>query len=324
MMAARAHPLKPVPTEMADYNGFRYAVGGGAAFFLGLLTAGLYPGVAVITRLRRHRADESRLYFRMVDRLRERLGRSEPLAEMEALADRMRRKAGRGVLAILAAVAVSVTILAAGPALVITYNAYRGVRVTLFGESHYYAETEVLTTAATTAALVAAFLAVWAVLAMSALGSHRRRTVALLRAYNHLAQQQHAPPIRIYPAGMSAGQVCWLILTVLFSAVVGLTLAGLLELAYPRFEEQTFVVLLMGLSAVVLPTYVWVAMVWSNHVRRWNRTVLASLSESLGRLLRSASAGPDADDQPRFCRSPTCGAANRAQARYCGRCGQPL
>ena len=325
MTARRAHPVKPVTREMAEYSGYRYSVGGGSAFFVGLLTAGFYPGVAVVTRMRRHRADESQLYFRMVDELRGRLGSHQELDQVEALADRMRRKAARGVVAILAAVAISLAVLATGPALIITYNTFYGLRVHFFGRvDYYYPHQELLTTGIVMAAIVVTFLVGWAVQVLTALDGHRRRTVDLLTSFNKVAHQLRVPPVRIYPAGLSAGQVFWLLMTVFLSAGVGLGLAGLLVQASPGIKEEYFIILLMALSAIVLPTYVWVAMVWSNHVRRWNARVLGALSESLGLLLYGRAVVPPPPAQPRFCRSPTCGAANRPAARYCCRCGQPL
>lgn len=206
MFEARAYSRTPVTREMADYTGYRDAVGGGAAFFLGLLTAGLYPGLAVITRLRRHRADKSQLFFHMVDQLRQPLGSPDEVNHIEALADRMRRKAARGVLAILAAVAVSLVIVAAVPAVVVTYNAFSGYRVGFLFDHEYRAEDKMYATGAIMGTLAVGLLIVWAVLALSALAGHRRRTTAILTYYNMLAQQQKAPRVRIYPAGLTGGQ----------------------------------------------------------------------------------------------------------------------
>lgn len=312
MVAPPRGPAEDVARDLAAYTGFSYGVGGGAAFFLGVLTAGLYPGLAVITRMRRHRADESRLYFRIVDRLRERLGRAGELDRLEALADGMRRQAARGVAALLVALGISLTLLAAGPVLAITYHTYRH-------------DDEVVAACWVLGGIVGALIVAWMGLALFSLGAHRRRAEAVLDQVNALTRSQGAPPVRTFPAGMHAGQVFWLVLTVLMGAGLGLLLAGFIALTYRGIDGDEIAPLLMGAAPLVLGLYVAVSMVWSNHARRWDRTVMQGLAATVWALEQGgpARARPLAEAS-KVCGQASCGAINRPVARYCRRCGQPL
>jgi len=377
-------PGQPRPTNVVDqltaYRGFRFQVGGGAAFFLGLLTAGLYPGLAVITRMRRHRAEESGLYFRVIDHLRRTVGRLPELDRAEVLANRMLNRASGGVIAILVAIGLSLAIIGVGPAIALIEEEARHAARMSSTPDWYSQETpaksetvvvvehpwgkskgggkpmppagpiyptgpetgedapalgaserarpiaenaETLTILCPVA--VAGLVLVWATLALGGTACHRGRTVAILRQVNAVASARNAPTVRVYPAGLTGGQIFWLILVLLFSAGIGLGVAAGPELGMRVVTDDDIMVpIWIAFPAVVWGVYVLVAMLWSNHARRWNERVFAGLAETVSALTAAPVAVAASGDQQRYCTSPSCGAPNLPVARYCGRCGKPL